>query len=179
MVSRKISMAKGWRRPIRQYAAWTAFALLGPIAAASYPATACDYLTDAVPGETIKALSHGFNLAGWMDGPESSPPDPAVLRKLRKAAMTHIRLPVPAERLMRQFTSQSDIKDELRAVDRALTTLISMGYHVSADLHPNERFSALHRDDAEASDAVAAGSVGSSGPDHRTAFTGAGPRRTL
>src|SRR5260370_41371336 len=151
MVSRKISMANGWRRTIRQYAGWVALALLGPIAAASHPAIACDHLTDAVPSETIKALSHGFNLAGWMDAPESIAPDPAVLRTLRKAGMTHIRLPVPAERLMRQFTSESDLKDELRAVDRALTTLLSIGYHVSVDLHPSERFSWLHRNDAKAS----------------------------
>jgi endoglucanase len=152
MVSRKISMANGWRRIIWQYAGWTALALLGLIAAAaSRPAIACDYLTDAVPRETIKALSHGFNLAGWMDRPESIPPDAAVLRALRKAGMTHIRLPVPAERLMRQFTSESDLKDELRAVDRALTMLLSIGYHVSVDLHPNERFSSLHRNDPKAS----------------------------
>jgi endoglucanase len=144
-------MANGWRTTIRHYAGWIAFALVGPIAAVAHPVAACDYLTDAVPGETIKALSRGFNLAGWMDTPQSIPPDPAVLRNLRKAGMTHIRLPVPAERLMRQFASESDITDELRAVDRALTTLISLGYHVSVDLHPNEGFSRLHRNDAKAS----------------------------
>jgi endoglucanase len=150
MLSRKISMANSWRTAIRHTAPWVALALLGPIAAAAYPAAACDYFSDAVPAETIKALSHGFNLAGWMDGPQSIPPDIAVLRTLRKAGMTHIRLPVPAERLMRQFTSEGDINDELRALDSALTTLLSIGYHVSVDLHPDERFSALHRDDAKA-----------------------------
>jgi endoglucanase len=149
MLSRKISMANSSRTAIRHTAPWVALALLGPIAAAAYPAAACDYFSDAVPAETIKALSHGFNLAGWMDGPQSIPPDIAVLRTLRKAGMTHIRLPVPAERLMRQFTSEGDINDELRAVDSALTTLLSIGYHVSVDLHPDERFSALHRDDAK------------------------------
>jgi endoglucanase len=150
MVFRKTSMANGWRTTIRQTAAWATLALLGPMAAAAYPATACDYFADAVPAETINALSHGFNLAGWMDGPQSIPPDIAVLRTLRKAGMTHIRLPVPAERLMRQFTSDADINDELRAVDSALTALLSIGYHVSVDLHPDQRFSALHRDDAKA-----------------------------
>jgi endoglucanase len=150
MVSRKTSIANGWRAAIRHTAAWAALALLGPMAAAAYPATACDYLADAVPAETIKALSHGFNLAGWMDGPQSVPPDVAVLRTLRKAGMTHIRLPVAAERLMRQFTSDADINDELHAVDSALTALLSIGYHVSVDLHPNEPFSALHRDNAKA-----------------------------
>jgi endoglucanase len=151
MVSRKISMANGWQRTIRQYAGWVALALLGTLPAAVHAATPCDYPTDAVPRETVKALSRGFNLAGWMDGPQSTPPDAAVLRNLRKAGMTHIRLPVPAERLMLQFASENDRKDELRAVDRALTMLLSMGYHVSVDLHAGERFSGLHRDDAPAS----------------------------
>src|SRR3984957_15781970 len=150
MVFRKTSMANGRRTPVRHTAGWVALALLGPMAAAAYPATACDYFEDAVPAETIKALSHGFNLAGWMDGPQSIPPDIAVLRTLRKAGMTHIRLPVPAERLMRQFTSDADINDELRAIDSGLTALLSIGYHVSVDLHPDQRFSALHRDDAKA-----------------------------
>jgi endoglucanase len=123
MVSQKISMADGWPETIR-HAGWVALAFLGLIAAAR-PAIACDYPTGAVPRETIKALSHGFNLAGW--------------------------LPVPAERVMEQFTSENDIKDELRAVDRALTMLLSMGYHVSIDLHPNEPFSLLHRNHAKAS----------------------------
>jgi endoglucanase len=149
MVSRKISMANGRRTSIRHIAGWAALALLGPMAAAAYPAAACDYFSDEVPAETIKALSRGFNLAGWMDGPQSIPPDIAALHTLRKAGMTHIRLPVPAERLMRQFTSDGDISDELRAVDSALTTLLSVGYHVSVDLHPDQRFSALHRDDAK------------------------------
>jgi endoglucanase len=144
-------MANRRRTTIRHTAACTVLALLGSIAAAAYPAAACDYFPDAVPAETIRALSHGFNLAGWMDGPQSTPPDIAVLRMLRKAGMTHIRLPVPAERLMQQFASEGDIRDELRAVDSALTTLLSVGYHVSVDLHPDQRFSALHRDDAKAS----------------------------
>ena len=151
MASRKISMANGRRTTIRHAATWVSLAVLGSIAAPAYPAAVCDYPADGVPAETIKALSRGFNLAGWMDGPQSIPPDIAVLRTLRKAGMTHIRLPVPAEHLMRQFTSEGNISDEIRAIDSALTTLLSVGYHVSVDLHPDERFSSLHRDDAKAS----------------------------
>lgn len=144
-------MANGWRRTIRRYAGCVALALFGPMTAAAHPAVACDDLPGAVPRETIKALPRGFNLAGWMDAPQSTPPDAAVLRTLRKAGMMHIRLPVPAERLMRQFSSDNDLRDELRAIDRALTMLLSLGYHVSVDLHPGERFSRLHRNDAKAS----------------------------
>jgi endoglucanase len=136
----------------RRYRRWVALGLLGAIAGTRpHPANACDYLTDAVPREAIEALSHGFNLDGWLNGPTPDRPDPAVLRTLRAAGMTHIRLPVSAERLMRRFSSDDDIKAQLRDVDRALTLLLSLGYHVSVDLHPGERFPALHRNDPEAS----------------------------
>src|SRR6202158_5586379 len=123
MVSRESSSANGWRRTIRQYGGWlaTGLAFLGAIVeAGSHPAAACLELMHAVPAETIKALSHGFNLAGWMDGPGSTPPDTDVLRSLRKAGMTHVRLPVAAERLMRRFTSESDLSEHCRGVDLAL-----------------------------------------------------------
>jgi endoglucanase len=144
-------MANGWRSTIRQCGRRlaTGLAFLGaiPVAGSHPAAAACPDLTHAVPAETIKALSHGFSLAGWMDGPQSTPPSPGVLRSLRIRGMTHVRLPVAAERLMRRFTSERDLNDQLRAVDHALTVLLSMGYRVSVDLHPGERFSSLHRDD--------------------------------
>ena len=74
-----------------------------------------------------------------------------MLRSLRKAGMTHIRLPVSAELLMQRFASGDDIKTQLRAVDQALTVLLSIGYRVSVDLHPGGRFSELHRTDPAAS----------------------------
>jgi endoglucanase len=107
-------------------------------------------MIDGVPPETIRALSRGFNLAGWMDSSDSAPPNVTVLRALRKAGMTHVRLPIPAERLMRRFTPEDDVKTELRAVDHALKVLLGIGFHVSLDLHPGESFSGLHRDDAKA-----------------------------
>jgi endoglucanase len=145
-------MAHGWRIAARHYERWFAAGLAALLAAIPNPAAAaaCEY-NGPVPPQTIAALSHGFNLDGWLDGPESNPPDIAVLRTLRKAGMTHIRLPVAAERVMRRFTSERDINDELRSLDRALTMLLSLGYRVSVDLHPGERFSRLHRDDPTAS----------------------------
>src|ERR1700737_43684 len=154
MVSREISMANGWRRTIRQYGGGLATGLAFLVAiveAGSHPAAAGPELMHAVPAETIKALSHGFNLAGWMDGPGSTPPDTDVLRSLRKAGMAHVRLPVAADRLMRRFTSESDLADQLRAVDQALTVLLSLGYRVSVDLHRGERFSQLDRNDPDES----------------------------
>jgi len=146
-------MAHGWRIALRQYERWFAAGLVALLAAIPNPAaaTACEYRTGSVPPQAIASLSRGFNLAGWLDGPESIPPDIAVLRTLRKAGMTHVRLPVSAERVMRRFTSQRDVNDQLQSLDRALTMLLSLGYHVSVDLHPGERFSGLHHDDPTAS----------------------------
>lgn len=128
-----------------------ALAILGAISiAGSHPAVACDDLTGSVPSETIEAVSRGFNLSGWLEGAGSAPPDPAVLRSLRKAGMTHIRLPVSAERLMKRFASDDEIKAKLQAVDQALNLLLSIGYRVSVDLHPGARFPELHRHDPEA-----------------------------
>lgn len=125
-------------------------ALLGAISS-SGPAITCDYRTYSVPPETLASLSRGFNLAGWLDGPELIPPDITVLGTLRRAGMTHIRLPVSAERVMRRFTPEDDVNDQLGSLDHALTVLLALGYHVSVDLHPGERFSRLHQDDATGS----------------------------
>src|SRR5665213_2832564 len=140
-------MAHGWRIALRQYERWFAAGLVALLAAIPNPAaaTACEYRTGSVPPQAIASLSRGFNLAGWLDGPESIPPDIAVLRSLRRAGMTHIRLPVWAERVMLRFSPQRDVDDELRSLDSALTLLLAQGYHVSVDLHPGERFSRLHR----------------------------------
>jgi endoglucanase len=62
--------------------------------------------------------------------------------------MTHARLPIPAERLMRRFTSQPDMNRQLLAIDQALARLLSIGYSVSLDLHPGDQFRDLHRENA-------------------------------
>jgi endoglucanase len=112
-------------------------------------ASACVDLAPGVPPDTLKALSRGVNLAGWMDGPGLPAPSVDLLRTLRKAGMSHVRLPVPAESVMRRFSSEHDLQQQLQAVDQALTELTSLGYHVSVDLHPGEKFSPLHRDNPE------------------------------
>ena len=145
-------MSNDGPRTSRRYGRRLALAFFGAISiAGSHPAVACDDLTGSVPSGTIEAVSRGFNLAGWLEGPGSDPPDPAVLRSLRKAGMTHIRLPVSAERLMKRFASNDEITARLRDVDQALTVLLSLGYRVSVDLHPGGRFSELHRNSPEAS----------------------------
>jgi endoglucanase len=114
-------------------------------------ANACPYLTHAVPADRIAALSRGFNADGWINGPRPAPPSDGLLRELRKAGMTHVRLPVPAESVMPGFASKAEQDDRLYAVDRALTQLTALGYYVSIDLHPGDRFNRLHREEPAAS----------------------------
>jgi endoglucanase len=52
---------------------------------------------------------------------------------------------------MRQFSSASVVSAQLQAIDAALRQLLALGYYVSVDLHPGERFNRLHRDDSAAS----------------------------
>jgi endoglucanase len=114
-------------------------------------AKACPYLTHTVPADRIAALSRGFNADGWINGPRPAAPADALLRELRQAGMTHVRLPVPAESIMPRFASKAERDGRLQAVDRALTKLISLGYYVSIDPHPGNRFNQLHRQEPAAS----------------------------
>ncbi len=114
-------------------------------------ANACVALSHTVAPQRITALSRGFNADGWLSGPRSTPPPAALLRELRKAGMTHVRLPVPAERLMRRFASGNERSELLRELGQAVEELTSIGYSISLDLHPGDQFNQLHRDDPGAS----------------------------
>ena len=144
IITRQNAAAKKPRRLASAVAASIAILL-------SNPANACPYLTHTVPADRIAALSRGFNADGWINGPRSAPPADGLLRELRKAGMTHVRLPVPAEYIMPRFASKAERDDRLHAADRALTQLISLGYYVSIDLHPGDRFNRLHREEPVAS----------------------------
>lgn len=109
-------------------------------------ASACPILTHTVPGGAISALSRGFNADGWINGPQTPPPL-QLLVELRKAGMTHVRLPVPAEHIMPRFAPRAEQRVRLDAVDAAVGRLISLGYHVSIDLHAGEQFNRLHREE--------------------------------
>ncbi|MHC1948328.1 cellulase family glycosylhydrolase [Bradyrhizobium sp. UFLA06-06] len=112
----------------------------------SVAARACPALIDGVPADRLKALSRGVNADGWIADPRSAPPL-GLLLELRKAGMSHIRLPVPADFVMPRFAAKAEIDGRLRTVDAALKTLLGLGYAVSIDLHSGERFNALHKDD--------------------------------
>ncbi len=127
-----------------------ALVLLGsPLA--SNPASACSNLVHNVPANVIQALSRGFNLDGWFNEKELAPRSIELLRELRKAGMSHVRLPVPAERVMPRFASKADRDARLQEIDLAVSELLSLGYHVSLDLHPGDQFNRLHRQEPEAS----------------------------
>ncbi|MGY4476471.1 glycoside hydrolase family 5 protein [Bradyrhizobium sp. USDA 3364] len=112
----------------------------------SVAARACPALIEGVPADRLEALSRGVNADGWIAFPKSAPPR-SLLLELRKAGLTHIRLPVPADFVMPRFASKAEIDSRLQTVDAALKTLLGLGYVVSVDLHSGERFNPLHKDD--------------------------------
>lgn len=120
--------------------------LISAIVAFAQAAGACPLLTHDVPAPRIDALARGFNADGWING-KASPPPLALLRQLRKDGMTHVRLPVPAERIMPRFGTDTDRSAILHALDDAIATLVSLGYSVSVDLHPGDPFNRLHREE--------------------------------
>ena len=120
--------------------------LVSAIMTFAQAAGACPLLTHDVPAPRIEALARGFNADGWING-KASPPPLALLRRLRKDGMTHVRVPVPAEQIMPQFGADADRSATLHMLDGAIATLVSLGYSVSVDLHPGDRFNRLHREE--------------------------------
>jgi endoglucanase len=102
-----------------------------------------------VPRSRLSMLARGFNLTGWLDGPAVRRPDEAALAALHSRGFTHIRLPVKAERLMEAFSQPDEVARQLAELDRALSTLIGLGYGVSLDLHPGAKLGRLHVADPE------------------------------
>jgi endoglucanase len=103
--------------------------------------------SSGVSSERIATLARGFNLTGWLDGDTPRRPDDRVLAALRARGFTHIRLPVKAERLMDAFSSRDEVVRQLAELDAAIDTLTAIGFGVSIDLHPGDRFGRLHKSD--------------------------------
>lgn len=106
----------------------------------------CVVLSHDVPPTRIQALSRGFNLDGQLDRLDMPPLNTPVLRELRSKGMTSIRLPVPAESVMSRFSTEGQISRQLGNLNRTIAELLSLGYAVSVDLHPGDRFQHLHKD---------------------------------
>lgn len=107
----------------------------------------CVPLPQTVAPNRLAALSRGFNADGWING---AAPSRELLQQLRKAGMSHVRLPVPAERLMPRFAAKAERDETLRVLDQALKQLTALGYSTSVDLHPGERFNRLHKENPDA-----------------------------
>jgi endoglucanase len=90
-------------------------------------------------------MARGFNLPGWVDGATVRRPDLDLLATLHRRGFTHVRLPVGAERVMEAFSTKGEVADRLAEIDRAITTLMLIGYAVSLDVHPGAPFNRLHR----------------------------------
>ncbi|MBR0925751.1 MULTISPECIES: glycoside hydrolase family 5 protein [Bradyrhizobium] len=110
-------------------------------------AETCVPLPQTVAPGRLAALSRGFNADGWING---EVPSRELLQQLRKSGMSHVRLPVPAERVMPRFASKEEREATLRALDKALKQLTALGYATSVDLHPGDRFNRLHKEDPDA-----------------------------
>ena len=105
-----------------------------------------DELAGGVPPARLSALARGFNLPGWLDGPAPRRPDFAVLAELKARGFTHIRLPVGLETVSGAFSTPGGVTRQLAELDFAVDTITRLGFAVSIDMHPGERFNRLHRD---------------------------------
>lgn len=126
--------------------------LPGPTVAAPDRAALCAAQArneNGVPAALVGRLARGFNLTGWIEGDTPTPPDPALLRRLLARGLTHVRLPFDGERLMPAFGTAAARAEGLARLDGALRQLLDAGFTVSLDMHPGERFGALHRAEPE------------------------------
>jgi endoglucanase len=122
-----------------------AHAAAGDTASPALNQQACTAQTAAgVPASRLAALARGFNLPGWLEGATPRRPDMAVLARLHARGFTHIRLPVGAERLMDEFSTGGDVAQQLAELDFAIERLTRLGFAVSIDMHPGDKFGHLH-----------------------------------
>jgi endoglucanase len=125
--------------------AMTIFQHAAPAQQPNSTAQRCEpWLEAGVPRERLALLARGFNLTGWMDGPTVRRPDLKVLASLRRRGFSHIRLPVTPEYLMEAFSIPDDVRRNFAELDRAIDSLIALGFAVSLDLHPGGKLGPLH-----------------------------------
>jgi endoglucanase len=129
------------RRTCFLIAAATALALFDPRVVHA----TCIETRHAVPPVRLQAMARGFNLAGQLDTAASPLMHPELLRRLHRQGMRYIRLPVPAEAVMPQFSGGGAIERRLQDVNRVVREVTELGYAVMVDLHPGAQFNALHR----------------------------------
>lgn len=94
-------------------------------------------------------LARGFNLPNWAPSYQGYKPDDFLLRHLRAEGFGHVRLPVPAEKVMAHFTMPTERRDFLEALDAMVHRLVALDYAVSLDLHPSGPFAKMHKEEPE------------------------------
>jgi endoglucanase len=102
-----------------------------------------------IPAPRLLAIARGFNLTGWLDQASPRRPDLATLQALRNRGFSHVRLPVQPELLMEAYAEPARAREHWQELDRALDTLLELGFAVSIDVHPGARFGTLHRTEPE------------------------------
>lgn len=91
----------------------------------------------------LHAMMRGVNLPGWDLAEIERRPQRRQLEALRRQDFRHIRLPVSNQRLEKDADYPSALFEQV-------ILLISLGFAVSVDLHPDDKIGALFRQDAKA-----------------------------
>jgi endoglucanase len=122
----------------------------GQIPDAASQRAACEAQAGSgVSQDRLALLARGFNLTSWLDGLQTRRPDLTVLKKLRQRGLTHVRLPVTPERLLEAFSGAESVRSDLAELDRAIDSLIGLGFGVSLDMHPGDKLGPLQLADPQ------------------------------
>jgi endoglucanase len=102
-------------------------------------------VASGVSSSRLATLARGFNLTGWVDSWPPQRPSQEALARLYVRGFTHIRLPLNAELLIGDFNDTDPLALHLNELDRAIASLLDIGFAVSIDLHPGSKFGRLHQ----------------------------------
>jgi len=97
----------------------------------------------------LATLARGFNLTGWVGAWPPQRPSQEALARLYVRGFTHVRLPVKAELLIEDFNGREELGLHFNELDRAIASLLDIGFGVTLDLHPSSKFGRLHATNPE------------------------------
>lgn len=95
-------------------------------------------------------LARGVNIPDLVPMRAARAPSRHTLEHLRARGMTHVRLPIYAERALPHFSDGATLSRTLDDLDRALDLLLGCGFAVSVDMHPGAGLPRLYRRDPQA-----------------------------
>lgn len=116
----------------------------------SSAATLAAFPTFARAPDRATRLARGVNIPDLVPMRATQAPDPRTLQHLRIRGMTHVRLPVHAERVLPHFSNSATIARTLDDLDHALDSLLALGFAISVDMHPSTGLTQLYRHDPHA-----------------------------